>query len=105
MKSAIQFIFSLVITALIILGIAGLSWNFFRPNGWLVHWVGRIWSLETHYIVMAVPVVIVAIFVARVWIRGWFATSKADSFANLLTYALALVGAGFVVKIVMHGTL
>lgn len=105
MKSTIQFLLSLVITVLIILGIAGLSWNFFKPNGWLVHWFGRIWNLETHYVVMALPVLIAAIVIAKYWIGGWIATSKADTFANFITYVLALIGAGFVVKIFVYGSL
>lgn len=105
MKSTLQFLFALVITGLILIGIAGLTWNFLKPDGWLVHWFGRIWALETHYLVMAVPVVLAALFVARLWSRGWLATSRADVFANFVTYALALVGMGFLVKMFMYGSL
>ena len=94
-KESFQLILSLIYVAFVIAGISGISYSLFRPEGWISNWLGSVWSMEMHFIVMAVPVFIISIVVVKKWLNGLFASSKGDTLVNILMGILLLAGIYF----------
>ena len=94
-KESFQLILSLIYVAFVIAGISGISYSLFRPEGWISNWLGRVWSMEMHFLVMAVPVFIISIVVVKKWLNGLFASSKGDTLVNILMGILLLSGIYF----------
>jgi hypothetical protein len=94
-KESFRFILSLIYVAFVIAGISGISYSLFRPKGWVSNWLGSVWSMEMHFLVMAVPVFIISIVVVKKWLNGLFASSKGDTLVNILMGILVLAGIYF----------
>jgi hypothetical protein len=94
-KESFQLILSLIYVAFVIAGICGISYSLFRPEGWVSNWLGSVWSMEMHFLVMAVPVFIISIVVVKKWLNGLFASSKGDTLVNILMGILLLAGIYF----------
>jgi hypothetical protein len=94
-KESFQLILSLIYVAFVIAGISGISYSLFRPGGWVSNWLGSVWSMEMHYLVMAIPIFIISIIVIKKWLNGIFASSKGDTVVNLLMGILLLAGVYF----------
>jgi hypothetical protein len=94
-KESFQLILSLIYVAFVIAGISGISYSLFRPEGWISNWLGSVWSMEMHFLVMAVPVFIISIVVVKKWLNGLFASSKGDTLVNILMGILLLSGIYF----------
>ncbi len=94
-KESFQLILSLIYVAFVIAGISGISYSLFRPEGWVSNWLGSVWSMEMHFLVMAVPVFIISIVVVKKWLNGLFASSKGDTLVNILMGILLLTGIYF----------
>lgn len=94
-KEFFQLILSLIYVVFVIAGISGISYNLFRPEGWASSWLGSMWSMEIHFLVMAIPVFIILIIVVKKWLNGLFASSRGDTFVNILMGILLLAGIYF----------
>ena len=94
-KESFQLILSLIYVAFVIAGISGISYSLFRPGGWVSNWLGSVWSMEMHFLVMAIPVFIISIIVVKKWLNGLFASSKGDTLVNILMGILLLSGIYF----------
>ena len=94
-KESFQLILSLIYVAFVIAGISGISYSLFRPGGWVSNWLGNVWSMEMHYLVMAIPIFVISIIVIKKWLNGIFASSKGDTVVNLLMGVLLLAGVYF----------
>jgi hypothetical protein len=94
-KESFQLILSLIYVAFVIAGISGISYSLFRPEGWVSNWLGSVWSMEMHFLVMAVPIFIISIVVVKKWLNGLFASSKGDTLVNILMGILLLSGIYF----------
>lgn len=94
-KEPFQLILSVIYVAFVIAGISGISYSLFRPGGWVSNWLGSVWSMEMHYLVMAIPIFVISIIVIKKWLNGIFASSKGDTVVNLLMGILLLAGVYF----------
>ena len=97
MKEFFQFMLSLIYIVLVIAGIAGISYDLFRPEGWINHWLGDIWSMEMYFL-MGIPVFIAVVAVAKMWLDGLLASSKGGTLANIIMGILLLAGLYYLVK-------
>ena len=95
MKESFQLILSLIYVAFVIAGISGISYSLFRPGGWVSGWLGSVWSMEFHFLAMAIPVFVISIFVVKKWLSGLFVSSKGDTLVNILMSILLLAGTYF----------
>jgi len=94
-NESFQFILSLVYVAFVIAGISGISYSLFRPEGWVSNWLGSVWSMEMHFLVMAIPVFVISIVIVKKWLKGLFASSKGNTLVNILMGILLLTGIYF----------
>ncbi len=94
-KESFQLILSLFYVAFVIAGISGISYGLFRHGGWVSGWLGSVWSMEFHFLVMAIPVFVISIVVVKKWLNGLFASDKGDTLVNILMGILLLAGMYF----------
>lgn len=94
-KESFQLVMSLIYVVFVIAGISGISYSLFRPGGWVSSWLGSVWSMEIHFLVMAIPVFIISVVVIKKWLSGLFATSKGDTLVNILMGILLVAGIYF----------
>ena len=94
-KESFQLVLSCIYVVFVIAGISGISYSLFRPEGWVSTWLGSVWSMEIHLLIMAIPVLIISIVIIKKWLNGLFASSKGDKFVNVLMGILLLAGIYF----------
>ena len=94
-KEFFQLVLSLIYVAFVIAGISGISYSLFRPGGWVSTWLGSVWRMEIHFLIMAIPVFIISIVIIKKWLNGLFASSKGNKFVNILMGILLLAGIYF----------
>lgn len=94
-KEFFQLVLSLIYVVFVIAGISGISYSLFRPKGWVSSWLGSVWNMEIHFLVMAIPIFIISIVVIKKWLNGIFTSSKGDTFVNILMGILLLAGIYF----------
>lgn len=94
-KEFFQLVLSLIYVVFVIVGISGISYSLFRPGGWISSWLGSVWSMEIHLLVMGIPIFIISIVIIKKWLNGLFASSKGDTFVNILMCILLLAGIYF----------
>jgi len=94
-KESFQLILSFIYVAFVIAGISGISYSLFRPEGWASTWLGSVWSMELHLLVMAIPVFIISIVLIKKCLNGLFESSKGGTFVNILMGILLLAGIYF----------
>lgn len=105
MKSFLEYIESFVVILLVLAGIAGFSYNAFREDGWIESALGNIWSLETQYPLIAVPVTVAAIVLFNMWRTDSVARGQRSRLPNLLLYLLMAAGAYFISQFALNGFL
>jgi len=94
-KESFQLVLSLIYVVFVIAGISGISYSLFCPGGWVSSWLGSVWRMEIHFLIMAIPVFIISIVIIKKWLNGLFASSKGDKFVNILMGILLLAGIYF----------
>ena len=94
-KESFQLALSFIYVAFVIVGITGISYSLFRPEGWVSNWLGSVWSMEIHLLIMAIPVLIISFIVIKKWLSGLFTSSQGDTFVNILMGILLLAGIYF----------
>ena len=94
-KESFQLVLSFIYVAFVIAGISGISYSLFRPERWVSTWLGSVWSMEIHFLVLAIPVFIISIIIIKKWLNGLFASSKGNTFVNILMGILLLAGIYF----------
>ncbi len=105
MKQIYEFLESFVVMALVLAGIGSISYHLFREDGWLETAVGNIWNLDTHYIVIAVPVAVGTVVLFNMWRGGRVIHSKTSILPNLLLYSLIGAGLYYIGSYVLTGTI
>ena len=103
-NTAIKLIVALVCFFLTLVGVAGLAYKVFNPDGWLVQVLGQVWNLQLHYSLMAVPVLIAAIVLGKMVFTGFF-NKISGTFGNWLTGAFMALGLFFIVRLLFYGGL
>lgn len=105
MKPVVEFLESFVVFALVLAGIAGLSYSLLRENGWLGTALGNMWDIEIRYPMIAIPVTIAAVIMFRLWSRNKVIHGRTSRLPNLLLYALMASGAYFIGLYAITGAL
>lgn len=98
MKRVLEVVWAYVSFALMLVGIAGLSWNMFKQGGWLGTFVGKVWEAESHNF-MAVAFIVGGTFAAAwFFLRGGLAAAgRGHPLAEAIIYAIMASGAYFTV--------
>jgi len=90
---------------LVLFGIGGFSYHCFKDDGWIESAVGNLWSATFQYPLIALPVIIAAIFLGKMWNQSRLTHGRTSKVPDYLVYVLMAAGAGFIVRWFMYGTL
>ncbi len=103
MKSLLTTLGSLLVGALIMLGIGGTAYHLFRENGLLSKGLGALWSAQYEAPAMVVILIIAAIFVFRA-LRGAQVGNKRESkIPDFILFAFIATGIFYLGRLLTSG--
>ncbi len=105
MKQAYEYLVSLATITLVMAGIGGVSFNTFRDRGWLESLLGRLWSFELDYPMIAIPVTVGGVLLLRAWRNHQVVHGRISRLPAFLIYCLMGAGAYFIGYYALHGGL
>jgi hypothetical protein len=103
-KEYLVYVESVVVIVLVLFGIGGFSYHLFRDNGWIEAVAGNLWGVTIQYPLIALPVIIAAVFFGRMWNDARIAHGRTTKLPDLVIYALMAAGAIFVVRYFWYGS-
>jgi hypothetical protein len=95
---------ALVYFCLTLAGVTGLAYKIFNPEGWLSQALGYAWDIQLHFSLIALPVMIVAVYLGLKLFKGFWYT-KSGTFGNWLTVACMALGGYFIVRLIFWGSI
>lgn len=98
MKWTLADVWGILAFGLMLTGITGLSWEAFRDGGWGERFIGATWTATLQKPLVMLPVVIGAIFLMVMFMRGRLATGKGHPFSDALVYVLMALGVYFIYR-------
>jgi Ca2+/Na+ antiporter len=103
MKSLLNTLGSVLIGALIMLGIGGTAYHLFRENGLLAQGMGALWNAQYEAPVMTVVLILAAIFVIKA-LRGAQVGNKRESkIPDFILFAFIATGIFFLGRLLTSG--
>jgi hypothetical protein len=82
---------------LMVIGIAGVATTIFGDNGVLAH-IGRMFSgAESASVLIVIPLVFIAIYIARYWFERTFVKSSTAVMGDAAMYTMMVIGAYFLI--------
>ncbi len=88
---------------LVVIGLIGVSVEFFRDNGWLKQSLSAIMSTSTSTLVMALPVALLVLLVGKSWMDTQGERASSNVIADIMLYVMMLVGIWVIYKFVSGG--
>jgi len=104
-KQFLEYAESFAVIVLVLFGITGFSYHSFRDNGWIEAAVGNLWDVSVQYPLIALPVIVAAIYLGKLWNQSRIAHGRTSKLPDLFIYALMASGAVFIVRWFWYGTL
>ena len=104
MKKIFIYVQSFVVMSLILSGIGGVSYHLFRDNGWIETIFGNLWTVSFQYPLIAIPVIVAAIFLGRLWNESRLAHGRTSKLPDLIIYGLMAGGVFFLGRFFIYGT-
>jgi di/tricarboxylate transporter len=95
-KEYLEYLESFAVIVLVLFGIGGFSYHLFRNDGWVETLAGNLWDVSVQYPLIALPVIVGAVFIFRTWNAARIAHGRATSLPDLVIYALMASGAVFI---------
>lgn len=105
MKQFLEYAESFTVIALILFGITGFSYHLFKDNGWIEAAVGNLWDVSVQYPLIALPVIVSAVFLGKMWNQSRLAHGRTSKLPDLVIYALMISGVVFIFRNFWYGTL
>jgi len=90
---------------LVLFGISGISYHCFRDDGWIESAVGNLWGATIQYPLIAIPIIIGAIFLGKSWNQSRLTHGRTSKLPDLVINAFMIAGVVFIVRWFMYGTL
>jgi undecaprenyl pyrophosphate phosphatase UppP len=89
--------------ALMIIGIAGVATAIFGENGLLASLAKKATEAESLSFIVAIPLLFVAIYLARQWYEKTFAKSSSATIATFAMYTMTALGAWYLIQFLRTG--
>lgn len=96
---------SIIVIALVLAGIAGLSYHAFKDDGFVEEFLGDIWEWQFQYPLIAIPLTVGAIVLFKTWSSGNLVKGRKSRAPDLLIYLLMGFGAYYIGNYAIHGTI
>lgn len=104
-KQAYDYVVSFGVIALVVAGLAGLSFRAFREGGWISTALGHAWAIEVQYPMVAIPLTIGGILAFSAWRNHRRTLGRASRMHNAVVYGLMAAGAYFIGRFTLHGAM
>lgn len=88
---------------LVVIGLIGVSVEFFRDKGWLKQSLSAVMNTSTSTLVMALPVALLVFLVGKSWMDAHGERESSNVIADIMLYAMMLVGVWVVFKFLTGG--
>ena len=105
MKQYLEYAESFAVVVLVLFGITGFSYHLFRDDGWIETVVGNMWDVSVQYPLIALPVIVAAVFLGKTWNQSRLAHGHTSKLPDFVIYALMASGAVFIVRYFWYGNL
>ena len=105
MKQYLEYAESFAVIVLVLFGITGFSYHLFKDNGWIEAVIGNVWDVSVQYPLIALPVIVAAVYLGRMWNQSRIAHGRFSKLPDLVIYSLMASGAVFVVRYFWYGNL
>ena len=105
MKQYLEYAESFAVIVLVLFGITGFSYHLFKDNGWIEAVIGNVWDVSVQYPLIALPVIVAAVYLGRMWNQSRSAHGRFSKLPDLVIYSLMASGAVFVVRYFWYGNL
>jgi len=103
-KEYLVYVESFVVIVLVLFGIGGFSYHLFRDNGWVEAVAGNLWDVSVQYPLIALPVIVAAVFLGRRWNDARVAHGRTTNLPDYFIYALMVAGVVFIGRYFWVGT-
>jgi hypothetical protein len=105
-KQTLDFLESFLMIALALAGLAGISYNLFRDDGWLEAILGNFWDYTVRYPLIAIPLLAGAVILGKMWRDDRVSHGKQSSRAGAaILYVVSGAGVYFIGHYVLRGSL
>jgi len=104
-KQFLEYVESFAVIAFVLFGITGFSYHLFKDNGWIEAVIGNVWDVSVQYPLIALPVIVAAVFLGRMWNQARISHGRFSKLPDLVIYALMASGAVFIFRYFWYGTL
>lgn len=88
---------------LVVIGLIGISFEFFRDKGWLKQSLSAIMNTSNSTLMMVLPVALLAFLVGKSWMSSHGERESSNMIADIMLYVMMLVGAWVIFKFVTEG--
>jgi membrane protein insertase Oxa1/YidC/SpoIIIJ len=88
---------------LMLFGIGGFSYHLFKDDGWLEAAVGNLWDVTVSYPLIALPVIIAAVFFFKTWNESRAAHGTTSKLPNFVIYIMMGAGVVFLFRFFTYG--
>ena len=103
MKDTLENLSSIGTIVLMLFGIGGFSYHLFKDDGWLEAAVGNVWDASITYPLIALPVIVAAVFFFRIWNANRSAHGTVSKFPNVILYLVMGAGVVFIYRFLVYG--
>lgn len=105
MKQYLEYVESFAVIVLVLFGITGFSYHLFKDDGWIEAVIGNVWNVSFQYPLIALPVIVAAVYLGRMWNQSRIAHGRFSKLPDLLIYALMASGVVFIARYFWFGNL
>jgi hypothetical protein len=102
MKWTLADVWGLLAFFLMMVGIAGLSWEIFREGGWGGQLMGATWQATISKPMVMLPLLIGGYGMYMMSTRGRLTVGKGHPFSDVIVYALMALGIYFIYRWLSH---
>jgi len=103
-KQYLEYLESFVVIALVLFAIGGISYHLFRDNGWVETLAGNLWDVSIQYPLIALPVIVAAVFLGRKWNEARIMHGRATQLPDYFIYVLMAAGLVFIGRYLWYGS-
>ncbi len=95
MRALFTLLGSLLVGALIMLGIGGVAYHLFREDGWMSRGLGALWDAQYEAPVMTLVLIIAALFVIKALHSAQIGGQRSSKLPDLILFTFIAIGIFF----------
>lgn len=94
---------SLLVGALILLGIGGIVYHLFRDDGWIAKGLGALWEAHYQAPIMTIILIVAALFVVKTLHSAQIGGKRENKIPDFVLFAFIATGIFFLGRLITTG--